>query len=479
MKSTAQSTPKYMWLSFFGIYFLVCAAVLPVIAGGISVISYFAIILVCMVLGYFLQAGVCAAFKFKRELESRAYEPEYKYFKRSLALPVWVIAAALAVPVHLLVDRILYLRAKLPTYSYDPDSLIPITVALVFFMTVALGSFVWFFPYSRLMTGGGLYTGLTVIFILFILHASIQSPGLTVVGVCLLGYAFFAMIAGNQYALGRTYRGTVVSFMTPQTRKYNLLLSLALVAVFFGLLFFAYLIVNGIRTTILFIIAAILRAMNNNDAGYTEEEEQDIFKSVSAFVFGNAQASHSINYWCYILFVVFLVIALIITLTGRRPELRRFIAWLKTMIVALFEFLWLPIRDYAQRSDEAFTNYVDEEVKLQKDDIKVKIRESAGTGMTWRDFNVALRSKPTAEEKYRFAYSTYVGQLRKMPLFVRRSDTPRKICERLTVGGKLMSASEIEQVTEAFEQIEFADRPADRKTDEAMATLCEKIKENM
>lgn len=479
MKSASRAAPRYMWLSFFGIYCIVCAAVLPIITVGISLLLYLTIVLICMALGYFLQAAACAAFGFKREHESRAYEPEYKYFKRSLALPVWVAAGALAIPVRFLVDRFLYLRSQLPTFSYDPDSLLPITVALVFFVTVALGSFIWFFPYSRLMTGGGLYTGLTVMFILFIFHASIRSPGLTVVGVCLLGYVFFAMIAGNQYALGRTYRGTVISFMTPQTRKYNLLLTLALVAVFCGLLFVAYLVVNGIRTTILLIVSALLRAMNNNDAGYTEEEEQDIYESVSAFVFGNVQASHSINYWLYIIFVVLLVISIGVILTRRRPEFARFIAWLKAMVVALFEFIWLPIRDYSQLSDEVFTNYTDEEIKLQKGDIRAKIRESAGTTMTWRDFNAALRSKPTAEEKYRFAYSTYVAQLRKMPLFVRRSDTPRKICERLSAGGKLISASQIEEVTEAFEQIEFAGNPADSKTDGAMQTLCEKIKDNM
>ncbi len=477
---TNTSAPKFMWLGFFGIYCIVCAAVLPIIAFGVfSTFTYFLIILVCMAFGYFLQAGISAAFKFKRELESRAYEPEYKYFKRSLALPVWAIAAILSFPVNFLIDRLLYLRSQLPTYSYDPDSLIPMTVSVVFFVTVALGSFVWFFPYSRLMTGGGLFTGLAVLFIIFILHYSIKSPGLTVVGLCLLGYAFFAMIAANQFTLGRTYRGTVVSFMTSQTRKYNILLSLGLVAVFFCLLFVAYLIVNGLRVTALFIIAAILRSMSNDDAGYSEEEEADIFESVSTFVFGKAEASHSINYWLYIIFAVFVVLFIASVLTRRRPEFKRFVAWLKAMIVSLFEFLWLPIRDFTDSSEQFFSNYVDEEVKLQKDDIKAKRREDADRRMTWRDFNAILRSKPTAEERYRYAYSTFVLQLRKLPLFVKKSDTPRKICDRLTAGGKIASAQEIEQITDAFEQIEFADRPADRKTDEAMQTLCEKIRENM
>ena len=132
--------------------------------------------------------------------------------------------------VRFLADRYLWERAKQPTFSYDPDSLIPLTIAIFFVVAVALGSFVWFFPYNRLMTGSGLYTGLTILGIIFVLYSMMKAPGMAYVGMSFIGYAFCALISANQHALGRTYRGTVVSFMTPQTRRYNLLLSFGLVA---------------------------------------------------------------------------------------------------------------------------------------------------------------------------------------------------------------------------------------------------------
>ena len=105
--------------------------------------------------------------------------------------------------------------------------------------------------------------------------------------------------------------------------------------------------------------------------------------------------------------------------------------------------------------------------------------ESANERMTWLEFNLILRTKRTEEEKYRYAYSVFVDRLRKMPMFIRKSDTPRKIRERLIAGGKIASKQEIDAITEAFEQIEYADRPATPETERALERLCEKIKENL
>lgn len=473
------SMPNFTILGFLGIYFLVCAAVAPFIAYTFAAtLLVFAVIFLLMSMGYFLQAGVSAATGFKRELETRAYEPEYRYFKQNRAFPVWVIALILSVFVSKLTDLYLIERAKQPTVSYDPDSIVPFFAAAAFVIVVALGSFIWFFPYNRIMTGKGLYIGVTVNLVIFAFHSTVQSPGTITVGICLIGYAFCALIAANQYSLGRTYRGTTVSFMTPQTRKYNLLLSLGLVGLFAVLLFTAYLIVNGIRVCALIILAAIIRALSDDDVGYTEEEE-DISSSLSDMLWGRQDAVSSANYWLFLIFVIFSVIFLIIVLIRRREEFRRFVAWLKAWIVSLFEIIWLPMRDHFEHEDYYFTNYVDEEIKLQKNELKAKRREEASARMTWHEFSLTLRTKKTEEEKYRFAYSTFVSQLLKMPFFVKRSDTPRKICERLSASGRITSKQEIELITEAFEQIEFADKPATPETEQALETLCDKIRENM
>ncbi len=474
------STPNFSVLGFFGIYFIVCSALLPIFMTNFAVtLSISALILVMMGIGYFLQAAVSKITGFKRELETRAYESEHKYFKPGRAFPVWVITFVLSFLVKYLADRYLWERAKQPTYSYDPDSLIPFTVAAFFIVAVALGSFIWFFPYNRLMTGSGLYTGLTVLGIVFALYSMMKAPGMVYVGICFIGYAFCAMISANQHALGRTYRGTVVSFMTPQTRGYNLLLSLGLVVVFLMILFGTYLIVNGIRVIVLGILAALFRASVGTEAGYTEEEEKSIFESISTYIFGTKKAADSPDYWYFIIFLVLSAFFIILYFSRHRPEVRKILAWIKAKIVALFEFFWLPIKDFSSGGEEIFSNYMDEEIKLQKKDISAKRRAQTTSHMTWLTFSAELRSKKNEEEKYRFAYSTFVGQLQRMPTFVKKSDTPRKIRERLTASGRVTTKHEIEMITEAFEQIEYADRPANAETDKALNALCDKIRENL
>lgn len=477
VKSTAPSMPNFSALGFFGVYFVVCAAIIPFIAFNfVSRLIAFAAILALMAFGYFIQAGVCAATRFRRELETRAYEPEHKYFKQNRAFPVWVFTVFLSVFVSKLTDLYLIEQAKKPTVVYDPESAVPFLAATAFVIVVAMGSFVWFFPYNRVMTDKGLIIGAISNMIVFVLHSMVRSPGTGTVGVCLIGYALCALISANQYAIGRSYRGTIVSFMTPQTRKYNLLLSLGLVGVFGILLFFAYLIVNGIRVCVLFLLATLMSAANG---GAESVEEDTISTTLSDMLWGRQGAVHSANYWLFLAFVVFFVIFVIIVLVRRRAEFVRFVKWLKDWLVYLFEIFWLPIRDNLEHEDYYFTNYVDEELKVQKDELRAKRREESRSKMTWQEFNLTLRTKKSEEEKYRYAYSTFVGQLRRMPTFVKKSDTPRKIRERLAASGRVTSKQEIEMITEAFEQIEFADRPATPETEKALDKLCEKIKENM
>ncbi len=477
VNNSLPTTPNFTVLSFFGIYFIVCAAIIPFFSANIlTAIAAFAVLLILMAFGYFMQAGFCAATGFKRELETRAYEPEYKYFKKNRAYPIWAVIFFLSILVSKLTDLYLLEQSKKPTVVYDPDSLLPFIVATAFFITVALGAFVWFYPYNRIMTGAGLYTGLIVLSIIFALYSTIRAPGMSNVGLCLIGYALCAMFAANQYALGRTYRGTVVSFMTPKTRRYNMILSLGLVAVFLLILFAAYLVVNGVRVCVLFVIAALLRASTNTG---DNDPEENVSGSISNILWGREDAVHSANYWLFWIFVVFFFIGTAIFLLRRRAEFRRFLAWLKATIVALFEFIWLPVRDSFDHGEEYFSNYLDEEIKLQKKDISAKRRAENSTRMTWLIFNAELRSKKNEEDKYRYAYSTFVDQLRKMPTFVKKSDTPRKIRDRLSASGRVASKHEIEIITEAFEQIEYADRPATPETEKALEALCDKIRENL
>ena len=258
-----------------------------------------------------------------------------------------------------------------------------------------------------------------------------------------------------------------------------MVLALALVVVFCIILFVAYLIVNGVRVSVLFVFQTLLRAATNSGEGYTEEEEKNIFESISKNVFGTKEPTSSVNYWLYWVFVAMMVVALVVVFARRRPEFKRIIAWIKAKIVALFEFFWLPVKHNFEGEDYYFSNYVDEEIKLQKHEISTNRGDRASEKLTWLEFNIVLRSKRTGEEKYRYAYSVFVDRLRKMPLFVKKSDTPRKIRERLSASGKVATKREIEAITEAFEQIEYAGNTTTPETEKALEALCEKIRENL
>ena len=197
------------------------------------------------------------------------------------------------------------------------------------------------------------------------------------------------------------------------------------------------------------------------------------------YIYGTKEPTDSPDYWYFILFVICSVFFIILYFTRHRPEIRKLIAWIKAKIVALFEFFWVPIKEFSWGGEEGFSNYTDEEIKLQKKDISAKRRAESKTRMTWLMFSTELRSKKNEEEKYRFAYSTFVDQLRQMPTFVKKSDTPRKIRDRLAASGRVTTKREIEQITEAFEQIEYADKPATPETEKALEALCNKIRENL
>ena len=255
-----------------------------------------------------------------------------------------------------------------------------------------------------------------------------------------------------------------------------MILAIGLIAVFLFLLFAAYLIVNGIRVCVLFVLAALLRASTNTGEN---DPEENVAGDIANVLWGREDVVHSANYWLFWIFVVFFFIGSAIFLLRRRAEFRKIILWLKATIVAFFEFLWLPIRDSFDHGEEYFSNYLDEEIKLQRKDISAKVRQSSSSRMTWLSFSTELRLKKNDEEKYRFAYSTFVEQLRQMPTFVKKSDTPRKIRDRLAASGRVTTKHEIEIITEAFEQIEYADKPANPETEKALEALCNKIRENL
>jgi uncharacterized membrane protein len=267
--------------------------------------------------------------------------------------------------------------------------------------------------------------------------------------------------------------------MTNRTRLYNFALSMLLVGVFIVLLFGFYLIVNGLRVIFLFLLAAFFAATKNDNAGYTEEDEIETgFGNLSEYLFATTDAKSAPEYWYFIIFVVLSLIFLGFVLTKRAPEVRRFIIWLKNSILSFLEMIFRPIADFCAPGERGFVNFVDEEERMQKDEIQARVRVRAEETFTFKDFYARLRAIRTPEDRYRYAYSTFVARMRRIPSFVKKSDTPRRICEKICESGRVTDRETIATISEEFERIEFADGASDGKSEAALEMLCDIIKEN-
>lgn len=472
--------PSFRLLTFIGIFTIVCSLVAPLLSDfwDAYILSY-AVIFLAMGLGYFLQAAFCAAVGFRRVDGTRTYESNEKFYSFPRAVPIIVVAIILSFFVSSLVDKFLYERANQPGMSYDPNSVIPFLVAAVFVLVVAVGSFVWFFPYNRIMTGSAFLVGVIIFGILFVLYLSGGSSYTVIIGINFIVYCFCALICTNQYAIGKTYRGTVVSFMTKKTRMYNVALTMLLSLAFLLLLFIFYLIVNGFRVIFLFLLAAFFSATYNDDAGYTEEKEEVAFDNLSEYLFATTDVKSAPEYWYFIIFVVFSLVFLIFMLTKRAPEMRRFLSWLKNSILAFIDMIFRPIADYLAPSERGFSNFVDEEERMQRDEVRARVRTEKESEMTYKDFYSRLRSIRTPEDRYRYAYHTLVLRLRKIQGLIKKSDTPRQISDKLRSSGRVAGAETVSRISSEFERIEFADEKAGESTDAVLSSLCDVIKENM
>ena len=476
----------YSVIAFLGVYFITTAFVVPALpSSGLVSLAAFGGVLVLMLLGWWLQAGFCAATRSRRASSSRSYEQENKFYSTKLAFPVAIVAVVLAVIASRMIDRYLFRRAQEVVGSYyDENSIIPLAGACVVFLVVMVGSFVWFFPYDRLLTGRGVFVGAILLMVSFMLYSVTDSNARGMVAVCFIGYALCAVLAANQYAITRSYRGTVVSFLTPRARRYNMLLVLALTLAFVAFCGLFYVVAVGIRTLVLLVVAAVLSSTDDSDLGRLARQDPEYQANLNEYIFGSSKPNESLNYWLFILFFLCVGTALVVFLARHTDAMKRMITLVKDWIVSLFELIFRPILDYIAPGDgdDIFCNYLDEEEKLQDAEIREYLAPETERRMTYREFTSELRARHTPEERYRFAYSFFLSQLRSMQMFVKKSDTPREVAERVLVSRNFEDDPDLEKslagITEEYERIEYADAGAS-DGDEALEGLCRLIKNNM
>lgn len=459
---------------------------------GIPALIAFVAAPLLMLTGYWLQAGWCRVIKRKRAESSRSYEQENSFYSFKSAIPVAIVSVFIAMICSRIADDVLRREAMKIGSFYDEGTAVPATVGLIAAALVMVGSFVWFFPYDRLLTGGGCFAGLAVTMVAFVIFGQV-SPVMT--GICIGVFAVCVLIGVNQYNIGRTYHGTVVAFLNLRSRGYNLLLCLGILAFFLVLLSGIYVVVVGVRTLVLLCIAAIFSSSSSTQGDIRDENEiRELTDNVSEYVYGTSEPTESLNYWLFLLFIILAVAALVYILVRRTDTVKRIISKLKDWLLALIDMLFRPVIDNISGGGEVFCNYVDVEVKLR--DAKIReYREAERGRLTWREFLSELRSRRDQKEEFIYAYGVFVSELRKMPLFIRKSDTPREISARLRVNRKYQGSDSgsgsgsgdptgdrralIDRITAEYERLKYASGEPDAHTGEILDELCGLIRESL
>ncbi len=479
----------YRLTAFAGIYFLVSAFAVPAASklfGRVPKILLFAAVLAVMVLGNLFQAAIAALRKIKRPESGSEYEADVRFWRLGAALPAAVPALAVSFAAANFASSYLETSAGMTGAYYDPDSVLPFLAGLISFAVFMMGSFVWFFPYDRLMAGRGAVVGLTVSTVGFFLFTAARFDTQGVNAVCMAGYAVCAMVASNQFNVGKSYHGIVTTSFTNRARGYNLLLVGGLIVSFALLSGVLYILFSGLATLIRLVFAAMIASAasrGGSDAGYIEEppDEEVERSSIYEYIFGKAEPKATPEYWYLIIFAVFAVLAITYVLLSRTDFMKRLVSAVVRFFTFIFEALFRPIADFFSRgtpSDYFFLSYSDEEEKLtEEDERRIRSRRTPEKPRrNWHEFSSELASRKTGREKFRFAYSQLASLLSEAG-HAKRSDTPREIGEKLKSRSSREDPRTVDAVTKCFEEVEFGGRT--EVTPESLDAVCEMVKKNI
>ncbi|MBO4321662.1 MAG: hypothetical protein J5919_01585 [Clostridia bacterium] len=475
----------YRALAFFGILFLISGALVPeasIILQVVPSFVIFAAVLVLQAAGYFLQSFYCLVRKIKRPESGGGYESENRFYRFSAALPVLLTGGcAAAWAGYRTADAILSRLGDRPGMFYDSYSLVPYLIAASAFIAVAAGSFSWFFPYDRLLTGKAAVAGLTVSAAFSVLWIVGSGTLSLVSGLCFAGYAVTVQLAMNQSNINRSYRGAAGAKLDGRARGYNLTLTLAVISIFAVVAGAFYVLLSGLFTLLRLLLAvALVSKKGGNDSELSMDSEERV-SLIGDFIFNKRENAkyHSGKAYLFI-FIAFMAVVLFLAVFGRKDFMKRAFSALKTGVFNLIVAIFGPIADFLSpsRDVDGSVYYVDEEKKLQPRTVSAARKAAEGEKRrNWPDFVSSLKQKRTAEDKYRFAYSQMVSIIaegtRGGEGGVKPSDTPREIAERLKKDGRTATPGMIDMITDEFERIEFAEGTG--ASQEAFDSVCDII----
>ncbi len=431
-----------------------------------------------MAAGWLIQAFFCRISRFDRRADNGTYENDTRFFSIGrAALPIVtaiVIGLLLIAPLN---ELIVFSAERADALYYPDGSLLPFMYGMLVSALLICGSVLWFYPYERFANVKYPLVGIPVLFGTFIV-SSIAGASAVPSALCLLVYCIVVLVLMNQGNISRRYAGNeAVGFLSGRARIYNAALTLTLLVLLAGIFVILFAGLSGFAVIGRFILLLILNHSSGDD---TDKIVDDSTSESVGYIFGKTGAERTLNEISFV-FLLLIFIATVIFVIFRRTEamksfvdgLKSFFAELSDFFTALFE---RDRRKKARTDERVYFSYRDEERQRYRPSRRAKGNGPA-PAVSYDDFRSKLKTINGNREKLGYAYSTLVSRLMGAGKFIKRSDTPRRIAEKLSAD---RDYSDIRGITETFELVAYADRdPGDERTAEALDVLCRMIHRHM
>ncbi len=351
----------------------------------------------------------------------------------------------------------------------------------LFFFASTAGCVIWFYPIERLSNVYTLIGGCVLFFIeSFFLWITARAFGIDTSAFSTLSlglpFAVFfvcVLVIYNQSNLQRRFRGSVVSVITGEERRYNLLLVLLLLCAFVVATGIAFVIVAGIVILLRMLLYIILfRAFHNvdNSANY---DAYDYVDSEEAGRMFRRNVMSPENQYIVAVFVLILAAAVLIVIGIKTGLVQKFLRWLREFIDTVLIGSSIIKHSFDPNAEEGTYNYRDERRKLQNAGIRDYDAMAESTD-NYRLFLQRLGRLRTYDEQLCYAYAVLLRMYKKMNIPLKVSDTPRENEAKVS---RALAVSEIEKITADFESVRYAGRmPSDAEASAILENICSVIK---
>ena len=423
--------------------------------------------------GWGLQSLVCRLLRYSRPREGSGYEVKHKYYHFGLALPCWGAAALIFLILPRAVDAFLYfVAAHSTTYLYDQFSVYPVTAGVVAAVLLLLGSAVRLYPYTRVVSMRSCMTYVALFLIAFLLdNGRVSAP-------CLFVFAICTALLLNQMTLERELTTLSLPDLPRETRMGGVSAVLWLGLIFLGVCAVLTVIVGGGMMVGRMLFFMLLRGMFDGEGGassqYQYESSEEIMGMLRRYLV-RGDESPWLNYLLMVLFVLGGIAVILWFALRHNAYIRRWLYDLWLRFSAFIDWLFGASTRIYYRPNHDGEEISYREVRKKLTPVEPVIGRDVER-MGWREFRSQLASRPSDEEKLTYAYAVLAAVLRAQPVFpLLRSDTPRRIEQKVRARGR---HEELREITAVYETVAYAERsPAPEETRRALDQVCMILRE--